>query len=244
MLGIGGGAIMVPLLIFFMRVPIKRAIGTSLAVIVLVCLVGLVAQVVQHPADVHWDVAALLAAGSFGGSFLGKWLNRVMSETLLGVAFAVVLVVIALRLFGLMPEMAPLVGQTPDVTSAATIAFLLGAGLLAGIASSLFGLGGGIVAVPALAIGFGFFHDKFEAARATSLALVLPTSLVGALLHWRAGNVDRAMVVRTTPLALIAAIAGVWLAYEVPVKALQMLFGALMVIAAIRLALHRPAPKK
>lgn len=244
MLGIGGGAIMVPLLIFLMRVPIKRAIGTSLAVIVLVCCVGLGAQVVLHPADIHWDVALVLAAGSVVGSFVGKWLNRITNEVVLSILFAVVLVVIAVRLFGLLPEGNALIDHAPGVTDAASVAFLVIAGVVAGIASAMFGLGGGIVAVPALALGFAFFHDDFTAARATSLAMVLPTSLSGAILHWRAGNVDRTMVVKTTPLALVAAIGGVLLAYEVPVTALKMLFGVLMIIAALRLALHRPAREK
>lgn len=243
MLGIGGGAIMVPLLIILMRVPIKRAIGTSLAVIVLVICVGVGAQVVIRPGDIHWDVALLLTAGSIGGSFMGKWLNKVTNERVLSLLFAGVLVVIAIRLFGLLPEGQPLMGPEPGLADGGSVAFLVSIGVLAGIASSLFGLGGGIVVVPALALGYGFFHDEFTHTRATSLAMVLPTSLIGAILHWRAGNVDRYMVTRTTPLALVAAIGGVLLAYVIDAKALKILFGVLMIIAAARLAMHRPAKK-
>jgi uncharacterized membrane protein YfcA len=243
MLGIGGGAIMVPLLIILMRVPIKRAIGTSLAVIVLVICVGLAAQIVVRPEDIHWDVALLLTAGSVCGSFMGKWLNKVTNERVLSLLFAGVLVVIAIRLFGLLPEGRPLMGSEPGLADGGSVAFLVVIGLLAGIASSLFGLGGGIVVVPALALGYALFHDKFTATRATSLAMVLPTSLIGAILHWRAGNVDRYMVTRTTPLALVAAVAGVYLAYEVKADQLKLLFGVLMIIAAARLAIHRPSKK-
>jgi uncharacterized membrane protein YfcA len=243
MLGIGGGAIMVPLLIILMRVPIKRAIGTSLAVIVLVIFVGLGAQIATHPDDIHWDVALLLTAGSIGGSFVGKWLNKVTNERALSLLFAVVLVVIAIRLFGLLPEGRPIMGMEPSMADGGSVAFLVAMGVLAGIASSLFGLGGGIVVVPALALGYGLFHDEFTATRATSLAMVLPTSLIGAILHWRAGNVDQYMVTRTTPLALIAAVGGVLLAYVVPAQGLKILFGVLMIIAAGRLALHRGAKK-
>ena len=244
MLGIGGGAIMVPLLIILMRVPIRYAIGTSLAVIVLVICVGLGAQVVLHPGDIHWDVALLLTAGSIGGSFAGKWLNKVLPESLLVYAFAVLLLVVAVRLFGVLPDMRPVMGEMPDFGDGGNLSFLLAVGVLAGVASSLFGLGGGIVVVPALALGYGFFHDEFTATRATSLAMVLPTSLIGAILHWRAGNVDRAMVTRTTPLALVAAVGGVLLAYAVHPGALKVLFGVLMIIAAARLVLHRPGRER
>lgn len=234
MLGIGGGAIMVPLLIFVMKVPLKRAVGTSLAVIVLVIAVGLGAQVLLHPGDIHWDVAAVLVAGSLIGSFIGKWMNKVMPENVLRYAFAVVLLIVAVRMFGLLTT-EPLLAGDLNVHEFKSIVFLAVAGVLAGIASALFGLGGGIVVVPALALGSAFFAGDILAARATSMAMVLPTSLIGAVLHNRAGNVDRAMVLKTTPLALVGAVAGVLLAYVAPVEWLKILFGALMVVAAARL---------
>lgn len=234
MLGIGGGAIMVPLLIFVMKVPLKRAVGTSLAVIVMVIAVGLGAQVLLHPDDIHWDVAAVLVAGSLIGSFIGKWMNKVMPENVLRYAFAVVLMIVAVRMFGLLTT-EPLLAGDLNVHEFKSIAFLAVAGVLAGIASALFGLGGGIVVVPALALGSGFFAGDILAARATSMAMVLPTSLIGAVLHNRAGNVDRAMVLKTTPLALVGAVAGVLLAYVAPVEWLKILFGVLMLVAAARL---------
>jgi uncharacterized membrane protein YfcA len=234
MLGIGGGAIMVPLLIFLMKVPIKRSVGTSLAVIVMVISVGLLAQVILHPDDIHWDIAAVLIVGSFVGSFIGKWMNKVMPENVLRYAFAVVLVIVAIRMFGLMTT-EPLMASELDVHNWRSLVFLAVTGVLAGVASSLFGLGGGIVVVPALALGSAYFAGNILDARATSMAMVLPTSLVGAILHNRAGNVDRAMVIKTTPLALVGAIAGVLLAYVAPTESLKILFGCLMVFAAARL---------
>lgn len=243
MLGIGGGAIMVPLLIFLMKVPIRRSVGTSLAVIVMVIGVGLAAQILLHPGDIHWDIALLLVAGSIVGSFIGKWMNRVLPENVLRYAFAVVLVLVAIRMFGLL-ETRPLLEAELEIHNPGSIGFLLGVGVLAGIASSLFGLGGGIVVVPALSLGSALFAGDLLAARATSMAMVLPTSLIGAVLHYRAGNVDRQMVVKTTPLALVGAVAGVLLAYVAPVLALKILFGCLMVVAALRLMLHRPERPK
>lgn len=241
MLGIGGGAIMVPLLIFLMKVPIRRSVGTSLAVIVLVIAVGLGAQVILHPDDIHWRIAGVLIAGSLVGSFIGKWMNKVLPENVLRYAFAVVLVIIAVRMFGLI-NTEPLLAGDLHVGELQSTAFLAITGVLAGIASALFGLGGGIVVVPALALGSGYFAGNILDARATSMAMVLPTSLIGAVLHNRAGNVDREMVLKTTPLALIGAVGGVFLAYVAPVAALKMLFGCLMLVAAGRL-LFAPAKR-
>lgn len=65
---------------------------------------------------------------------------------------------------------------------------LMAVGLLAGILSGLFGIGGGLVIVPALVIGFGFPQHK---ALGTSLgALLLPVGALGAWEYWRHGDVD------------------------------------------------------
>jgi uncharacterized membrane protein YfcA len=239
MLGIGGGAIMVPLLIFLMKVPIRRSVGTSLAVIVLVIAVGLCAQIILHPHDIYWPIAGVLVAGSLVGSFIGKWMNKVLPENVLRLAFAAVLLIVAVRMFGFLPT-EPLLEGDLHLNEARSLAFLVFTGVLAGVASALFGLGGGIVVVPALALGSAYFAGDILAARATSMAMVLPTSLLGAILHNRAGNVDRAMVLKTTPLALAGAVGGVLLAYVAPTAALKMLFGALMIVAAGRLIFAGP----
>jgi uncharacterized membrane protein YfcA len=243
MLGIGGGVVMVPLLTLFARMPLKRTAGTSLAVIFLVIVVGLIAQAVKAPRDIHWQISLVLAAGAIAGSFIGKWLNKRLPERAFRYALCAVLVLVGVRLAGLTPETSPFLGAMADLRVPLDVAYLLLVGLLAGIVSALFGLGGGIVAVPALAVAFGYFHEHFTATRATSLAMILPTSLVGAVLHWRAGNVDLKLVGRMTPFALAFAVAGVLMAYAVPKDALKVTFGVLLVAAALRLALEKRTQK-
>ena len=61
-------------------------------------------------------------------------------------------------------------------------------GLVGGVLSGLFGIGGGLVIVPALILLAGF---PIATAAGTSLAaLLLPVGLFGALEYYRAGNVD------------------------------------------------------
>ena len=63
---------------------------------------------------------------------------------------------------------------------------MLALGLAAGVLSGLFGIGGGLVIVPALVILFGF---PVKTAVGTSLfALLLPTGLLGVWQYWKAGN--------------------------------------------------------
>jgi uncharacterized protein len=239
MLGIGGGIVMVPLLTLFAHMPIKRTAGTSLAVIFLVIVVGVIAQEVKKPGDIHWDVSALLAAGALIGSFIGQWLNKKLPERVFRYILCVVLILVGARLVGLTPKTASLIGAQVNFSGPLDIAYLAGVGLLAGVVSALFGLGGGIIAVPALALAYGFYQEHFTATRATSLGMILPTSLVGAILHWRDGNVDLKLVGRMAPFALVFAVAGVLLAYAVPAEVLKVIFGVLLVLAAVRLVLKK-----
>ena len=243
MLGIGGGVVMVPLLTLFARMPIKRTAGTSLAVIFLVIVVGVIAQEIKAPGDIIWPVSLTLAAGAFVGTFIGKWLNKRLPEKAFRYAFCVVLVIVGIRLLGALPKTAPFLGSEVDLGNLAHVAYLISVGLFAGIVAALFGLGGGVVAVPALALAFGFFQMHFTATRATSLGMILPTSLIGAILHWKAGNVDLKLVGRMAPFALVFAALGVLAAYAVPSSTLKVIFGVLLVVAALRLAVTKRTRK-
>ena len=78
-------------------------------------------------------------------------------------------------------------------------------GVLAGVAAGLFGLGGGIVLVPALIYWSGFSQHL---ATGTSLAVLLPPiGLAAALEYYRSGNVD----VRAAVLLAVGLFCGAWL---------------------------------
>ena len=103
-------------------------------------------------------------------------------------------------------------------------------GLFAGVLSGLFGIGGGIVIVPALLL---FFKMKAHMATGTSLAaLVLPVGIFGALNYYKQGAVNlNAALLIAVGLALGAFI-GAKVAFELPVKLVQRSFAVFLVIAA------------
>jgi uncharacterized membrane protein YfcA len=106
-------------------------------------------------------------------------------------------------------------------------------GFIAGVLAGLFGVGGGILFVPALSLGLGL--EQLH-AQATSLLAILPTVVAGTWRQQRYGNV------RWRP-ALILGLAGIFgvvggglLAESLPEHALRRLFGALMVVVAVHIA--------
>lgn len=105
----------------------------------------------------------------------------------------------------------------------------LGAGVLAG----LFGVGGGILFVPTLALGLGLTQLHAEAS---SLLAILPTALVGTWRQQRYGNVDL-RVAAVVGIASIGGVeAGVIVAEALPGSVLRRLFGLLLIGTAIQIA--------
>lgn len=227
---------MVPLLSTFAGVPIKRAASSSLAVITVVAVVGLVAQEFRAPEEVFYEVAGLLAATALVGAYIGRWLNKVLPERVFRLAFSALLIFSALKLAGLVPLASAHIEFGVSTDHGLAMLALLGIGLFAGITTSLFGVGGGIVVVPALAIAFDRFSGEgFRAATATSLAMILPVSLFGTWLHWRAKNIESGIVKVMAPTAALAAVGGVFLKQVISVSALQMIFAVLMVLASVQI---------
>jgi uncharacterized membrane protein YfcA len=106
-------------------------------------------------------------------------------------------------------------------------------GAVGGILAGLFGVGGGIIFVPTLALVLGLTQLHAEA---TSLLAILPTAIVGTWRQRRYGNTD----VRAAAWIGLASIAGVQLgvlvAVGLPEHLLRRLFGALLLVSAAQLA--------
>jgi uncharacterized membrane protein YfcA len=105
-------------------------------------------------------------------------------------------------------------------------------GLVVGTLSGLVGIGGGVVLVPVLVIGFGFSQ---HAAQGTSLATLVPTALVGVATHYRHGNV----AIRPGVIMGLVGMAGVAVAalaaQHVSGPVLERVFGAFLLVSAYRL---------
>jgi len=99
-------------------------------------------------------------------------------------------------------------------------------GIVGGIAAGLFGVGGGIVVVPALIYWAGFSQHM---ATGTSLAVLLPPiGLAATIEYYRHGNVDvrAAMILAAT--MFVGAWVGAWVANRMPGPQLRLLFGVFL----------------
>src|SRR5689334_25376712 len=105
-------------------------------------------------------------------------------------------------------------------------------GTLAGLFSGLFGVGGGTVIVPLLILWHG--HHEREAT-GTSLAAIVIIAAVAAGVQGGYGNVHVEDGLLVGIPALAGVLGGTWLQQRVPMKAISLLFAALLTATAIGL---------
>jgi len=116
--------------------------------------------------------------------------------------------------------------------STTTVIVAISLGVVAGVMSGLFGVGGGILFVPLLvALGLG----QVEAA-ATSLLAVVPTAAVGAWRQARYGNLRLRPALIVGVASIVGVEIGVQIATSLPEHVLRRLFGVLLIAVAVQLA--------
>lgn len=109
-------------------------------------------------------------------------------------------------------------------------------GIFAGLSAGLFGLGGGLVTVPALLLVFNWLgfsaDDKVPMALATSLAVICFTALSSSITHWRQGHVELSALLQLTPGLIVGAFLGALLVSVTPGQWLLIVFAGFMLWVA------------
>jgi hypothetical protein len=104
-------------------------------------------------------------------------------------------------------------------------------GVAGGIASGLFGIGGGVIMVPILGLLLGFSQHR---AQGTSLvALIPPTGILAVLAYSRAGYVSWQTGLLLIPGVFLGGIAGGALAKRIPSARMRRIFAALLFLLGI-----------
>lgn len=113
-----------------------------------------------------------------------------------------------------------------------TLLFVVVLGFAAGVLSGMFGVGGGILFVPALSLVAGLTHLE---AQATSLAAVIPVVAVGAWRQHHYGNVRWEAALSIGVASALGVAGGVVLTASLSDEVLRRLFAALLLVVAARL---------
>ena len=116
--------------------------------------------------------------------------------------------------------------------SISTILGLLVLGLIAGIMSSMVGIGGGVVIVPALVIIFAMSQ---KLAQGTSLAMLLPPIGIFAVInYYKSGYVDFKLAAILSVAFIAGSYFGSKIALNLPETTLKRIFGVFLMLLAVK----------
>lgn len=225
-LGVGGGVIMVPLMLWLLRMDQRRAAATSLLAIVPAAIAGSFSYGLAGQVDLL--AAGLIAIGGIVGSLVGTRLLRTLPLGWLRWGFVGLLVLIAIRMFLEVPSRAADLEYSPWA-----VAGLIALGLVMGIASGLFGIGGGVLMVPVLVALFGA-GDLLS--KGISLLAMIPTSITGTVANLRARLVRATDGLVIGLAATAASFGGAAIAFLLPPRVSSIVFGCLVAFVAVQLA--------
>lgn len=243
LLGVGGGILLVPYLVLVRKFPQKSAQATSLVLVAMAAAAGMVTYALRS--SVAWLPAMMVLVGGIAGAWLGAHLVQRVRDARLQIAFGALLVLVGLRL--LWPGDIPAADDAvlPALQVGLVLAYVA-SGLGMGLLSALFGIGGGILLVPMLVIAFGYPQ---QVAAGTSLAVMGPIALVGALRLTKPGLTNWRLGALFGFGAIVGATAGAWLALTLPGPLIRQAFAIVMVTLGARLVIlgwrarhHAPDP--
>nr|WP_235937707.1 sulfite exporter TauE/SafE family protein [Marinobacter caseinilyticus] len=239
MLGIGGGLVIVPVLIFSFdmqgvspEIAAHLAVGTSLATIIFTSISSILSHHARHA--VRWDIFRPMMMGIVLGAALGAWTASLLSGAALELIIGVFVLLVAIKM---------LLDVNPPPGRAVPGSMGLGAaGASVGWVSAIFGIGGGTLTVPFLS----WCNVRMQHAVGTSAACGLPIALAGSLTNvatgWQAttlpeyslGFVYVPALVGVAITSVIFARFGAALAHRLDARLLKRIFAVLLVIIGIR----------
>lgn len=222
--GIGGGILMVPGLIFILQFDSRRAHATSLAAMLPMAVAGLVTYVVND--NVDWPVVWWLSLGSVFGALVGTALLTRLSRRALAIAFSVPLVIAAIRL------LFEISGEGRADLTAVTAFMLVVIGVVTAAVASLLGIGGGIMLVPIMTVGFDI---PSVISKGSALAVILPTSSVGTLRNRTNSLVDFTAAATLGGTGVIMAPVGAIVSNSITAQTSNVLFAMLVFVVTARM---------
>jgi uncharacterized membrane protein YfcA len=241
-LGGGGSILAVPVLVFVAGERPTAATSTSLVVVGVASLIGAYGH--WRRGRVRVGPGVVFGLVGIAGSLAGSALNRRLDGDVLLLAFSFLILVAAWRIVVGCPsctrsgEAEAVATPVPAGTvvtrvrpwAPARVAKIVGAGTVVGFLTGLFGVGGGFVIVPALAL---VLEVPMGAAVGTSLLVITINTAVALAARAGSGTIDWG----TTIVFTLAAVAGVGtgkrVADRLPAQATQRAFAVLLVVLAV-----------
>jgi uncharacterized membrane protein YfcA len=186
LLGGGGSILAVPALVYGMGFDVEQAIPVSLIVVAAASAVGVLPKI--RVGQVRWRRAGIFAVAGIPATIVGSAISRHLPSWALLIGFAAVMALAGVRMLadqnatGTACEI-----RAGQVNWRRCVPRSIGAGLVVGLLTGLFGVGGGFLIVPALVVVLGV---EMSTAIGTSLLIIIANSVAGIFSHLPAISID------------------------------------------------------
>lgn len=227
LVGIGGGVIMVPMLNHIMGLEQPRAHATSLTAVFFTGLIGALAY--GRYGYLNFHIIFPLMVSAILGGYLGARSLKNIEKGKLRRYFGIFLIVVAFLMF--FKVLSRNLGFKVSIFYGLPIVpVCLILGFVIGFLSGLLGVGGGTLMVPLLVL---FLNLPQHISQGASLAVMVPTALVGSLVHL----VERRVELRIAPYLwfsiVIGGFLGSYTAHLFPGRELRLIFGVVILLLGI-----------
>ena len=224
MIGLGGGIIVVPVLTFLGFPPTVAASNSLFA-----ALSNSVASTISYSKQkrIEYSLGLKLGLLAIPGTILGAIISTDIAPDIFKILFGLVLIASAIYIF-----LRKQIESKEKVISKQMIIFAIGSSFFAGIISSFFGIGGGIIFVPLMVVGMGMSMKK---AAPTSQLILFFASLSGVIVHSVLGHPDFLQAGFLAIGSFFGGLVGAKLSLSVKERNLKILVSVVILIAAGKL---------
>jgi hypothetical protein len=222
LLGGGGSLLTVPALVYLVGQTPQAAVTTSLAIVGANSLMG--ASFHRSQGTLNWKVALTFGGAGMLVAYLAAGLSKMMPETALLVAFAIVMLLVG----GLMLMRAREASVETFTPRPLPVVIASGAGV--GLMTGILGIGGGFLIVPALVMLVGL---PMQMAVSTSLIIIAMNSLAGFLGHAGDGSFNMTLTAIFTLAGLVGTFTGARLNKRLSAGRVQKVFAWFVIALAI-----------
>lgn len=232
LLGIGGGVVLVPAMVYLLHYDQHLAQGTSLFILLPPIGLGALRGYWEN-GQVDLRAGIYCALGFLLGGYVGGRIAVPMNSGDLQRVFGFFLMLSAVLLWRKISPggKSAAAASEPTGTNLARTAGILFVAALCGVAAGMVGVGGGVLLVPLLGLLFGFSQHR---AQGTSLvALIPPTGLLAFLPYAKAGYVNWQAGFLLIPGVFLGGILGAYIARRLNARRMRQVFAALMFLLGI-----------
>ena len=231
LVGVGGGIILVPIFLLIFHWTPQNAVGTSLVVVFMNAVSGSIAYIKQK--KVYYDAAIRFSLATVPGAIIGSYLAEYFTSTSFKVSFGALLMIVSILMFFRTKQQE---GKSKFGEEGYTYNRPLGVliSTLVGFLSSILGIGGGVIHVPAMVYILGF---PTHIATATSHFVLAISTLFGVVSHYILGNILVRPALAIGIGAVVGAQIGAQLSLKVKSKSILVLLSIALFLLGLRLVL-------